>query len=218
MEIKIMTNLAKRENLAPKSLVPTTLVWLVKVLSQLDNDDADAAATQLIEKILDKANNDNEFDKQIGKYKTYLHSLSATIQAKRGNYEKAYEAVSQLATDNPKVLAPQMSQAQILTQWAAKDPAKYEDAVNAWKVLCLKLERAKTKSGEKMPEYYDAVYQRSLCYLKMAEKNKDKQIAREGFDFLKPVLTFDPKLQGAGEDRSDLQILSTCRQADGLPR
>ena len=82
MEIKVMTNLAKRENLAPKPRLPITMAWLVKILSQLDNDDADAAATQLIDKILDKANNDNEFDKQIGKYKAYLHSLAATIQAK----------------------------------------------------------------------------------------------------------------------------------------
>lgn len=81
-------------------------------------------------------------------------------------------------------------------------------------MLCLKLELVKVKNkstgqDEKMPEYYEAVYQRSNCYLKLYEKTyaktRDKEIAkqsaRDGFDFLMPVLSFDPKLQGKDRDR-----------------
>jgi hypothetical protein len=205
LEAKIMINLAKREQLAIKPQLPNTMIWIAKGLSQLGSDDADAAATQLIGKIIDKAQNDDDFDKQVRKYMTYLRSLSFNLEAKHGNYAKAYDDVTALVQQNRKVLPPQMSQAQILTEWAARDSAKYADAVNAWKLLCLKLERVKVRNKannkeEKMPEYYEAVYQRSFCYFKMYEKTKDKQNARDGLDFLTPVLSFDPKLQGKERD------------------
>ena len=105
-----------------------------------------------------------------------------------------------------------MSQAQILTEWAAKEPSKYADAINAWKLLCFKLERAAivkqvvkqgkvVKEEEKRPEYYEAVYQRSLCCLKSDEKTHDVKRRSDGLEFLKPVLDFDPKLQGKERDR-----------------
>ena len=214
LEAKMLINLAKRQQLAVPAQLPNTMVWLAKALSQLGNDDADAAATQLIARIIDKAQNDNDFDSQVRKYMTYLRSLSFNLDAKHGNYANALVDVNVLIQQNPRVLPPQMSRAQILTDWAASDPSKYPDAINAWKVLCLKLELVKVKNkstgqDEKMPEYYEAVYQRSNCYLKLYEKTyaktRDKEIAkqsaRDGFDFLMPVLSFDPKLQGKDRDR-----------------
>jgi hypothetical protein len=202
LETKILVNLAKRNNLAPtkpRNLVPSTMIWIVQVLSKMGSDDADTAATQLVDKIFELAANDNAFDEQIGKAKAFLHTLSSKLQAKRGNYKEAIDQINALIEQYPKALAPQMSRAQILTEWAAKDAAKYEDAVNRWKILCDKLERAKTKSGDKMPEFYEAAYQRSLCLYKMS--NKDKAAAREGLDFLTPLLRLDPKLQGPTRDR-----------------
>ncbi len=52
-----------------------------------------------------------------------------------------------------------------------------------------------------MPEFYEAAYRRSLCLLKMSEKGHNKSVAREGLDFLTPMLRLDPKLQGPKRDR-----------------
>lgn len=206
LEAKVLINLAKRQQLAAPPQLANTMVWLAKALSQLGNDDADAAATQLIARIIDKAQNENDFDSQVHKYMTYLRSLSFNLDAKHGNYARALDDVAALIQQNPRALPPQMSRAQILTEWAARDPSKYPDAINAWKVLYVKLDRTKVKNQstgqeEKMPEYYEAVYQLSNCLLKQYEKTKDRQNARDGLDFLTPVLSFDPKLQGKDRDR-----------------
>jgi len=196
MELKIMGNLAKREKLEP-----STMVWIAKTLSLLGRDEADDAATKLVDHIMDLANNNSDFDEKIGKAKAGLNSLAANLQAKHGNYKDANDHILALINQYPKALEPQMTQAKILTTWAAKDSTKYDDAIAAWKMLCNKLERAKTKSGDKMPEYYEAVYQRSFCYYKKADKDKDKDSARQGYDFLTPLLRLDPKIQGPKRDK-----------------
>ena len=199
LESKIMVNLAKRENFAPP-----TKVWIVQVLSKLGNDDADTAAAQLARKVLDLALNDNNVHKQIEKAEPGLHTLAANILAKQGNYEKAVDEVKTLADQFPRA-SRHKCLAQILTLWAAKDPSKYNDAISAWDNLAGKLERVKVKgkSGneEKMPEYYEAFYNECLCFYKMADKTKDKSLAKEAFDLMTPVLSFDPKLQGPAQNR-----------------
>jgi hypothetical protein len=200
LESKIMINLAKREKLAAP-----TKVWIVQVLSKLGSDDADTAAAELARRLIDLAQNDNNVDKQIGKAKAGLHTLAANILAKQGNYEKAADEVKTLIDQFPKALAPQMSRAQILTLWAAKDPSKYGDAIRAWNDLAGKLERVKVKGQngkqEKMPEYYEAFYNECLCFYKMADKTKDKSLAKKALDLMTPALSFDPKLHGPDRDR-----------------
>jgi hypothetical protein len=200
LETKIMTNLAKRDKLAPP-----TMVWIVQVLSKLGSDDADTAATQLAGKLLEAALSDNDLDKQIDKAKAGLRTLSANILIKQGNYEKADNELKALKQQFPNALAPQMSRAQMLTNWAQKDPSKYGEAIGAWHTLAGKLERAKVKSKdgkqEKMPEYYEAFYNECLCFFRMSDKTKDKSLAKKGLDLMMPALNFDPKLQGPDRDR-----------------
>ncbi len=204
LETKIMINLAKRERLAPP-----TQVWIVQVLSKLGSDDADTAAAQLARRLLDLALNDNNVHKQIEKAEPGLHTLAAKILAKQGNYAKAADEIKALIEQFPKALAPQVSRAEILTNWAEKDPAKYGEAISAWHNLAAKLERVKVKKvgadgkmvEEKMQEYYEAIYNECNCFYKMADKTKDKSLAKKGLDLLTPVLSFDPKLQGPARDR-----------------
>ncbi len=61
--------------------------------------------------------------------------------------------------------------------------------------------KGKNGKEEKMPEYYDAFYNECLCFYKMADKTKDKSLAKKAFDLMTPVLSFDPKLQGPQRDR-----------------
>ena len=206
LETKIMINLAKREHLAPP-----TQVWIVQVLSKLGSNDADAdaAAAQLARKLLDLALNDNNVHKQIEKAEPGLHTLAANILARQGNYEKAADEVKTLVDQFPKALAPQMSRAKILMDWAEKDPSKYGEAISAWHNLAGKLQRVKVKKvgtdgkpvEEKMPEYYDAFYYECYCFYRMADKTKDKSLAKKAFDLMTPALSFDPKLQGPTRDR-----------------
>ena len=93
LEGKILIGLAKRQNVGGKDQLANNLVWVAKSLSQLGTDDADAAATELVKKIIDRAQNDDEFDKQVGKYMSYLRSLSFSLDAKHGDYEKANDEV-----------------------------------------------------------------------------------------------------------------------------
>ena len=97
LQEKILINLSKREQLSTNDMV-----WIVKTASNLGTDDAKAAAAELIEKIVDKANNDQGFAKEIEKAKPALQSLGATIQAEHGNYDKAKELIDQLIEAYPR--------------------------------------------------------------------------------------------------------------------
>jgi hypothetical protein len=196
LETKIMVELSKRDQLAP-----TTMVWIVKTLSLLNRDEADEAATKLVEKIIDKGNNDPAFDEQVGKAKAGLLALAAKLLAKRGQYEDAVGKINGLISQYPKALEPQMTRAEIYSKWAAKDPTKYDAAISTWNALERKLEKMKSKSGGKAPEYYEALYNELYCFYKSAEKNNDKQRAQQAFGLINPLLQFDPMIQGPGRDR-----------------
>ena len=84
LQEKIMINLSKRENVSPASMI-----WIVKTTSNLGTDEAKAAAAELIEKIIDKANEDQDFNKEVKPALAGLQSLGAIIQAQRGQYAKA---------------------------------------------------------------------------------------------------------------------------------
>ena len=82
LQEKIMVNLAKREKLAPASMV-----WIVKTCSNLGSDQANAAAADLVEKILDKVNSNQEFaqDEIIRKAEASLHALGASLRPSAAN-------------------------------------------------------------------------------------------------------------------------------------
>ena len=75
------------------------MIWIVKTTSNLGTDDAKAAAAELIEKIIEKANEDKGFHEEVEKALAGLQSLGATIQAERGQYDKAKDLIDQLIQD-----------------------------------------------------------------------------------------------------------------------
>ena len=200
LELKIMINLSKREKLSPASLV-----WIVKTTSNLGTDDAKAAAAELIDKIMDKANNDQDFDEEIKKAKPGLQSLGATIQAERGDYNKAKELIDQLIQTYPHALEPQVSQARILTEWGAKEPAKYADAIDKWDTLRKKLESYVQPSGDTKPHpKYEVILNEAECFYKWSLKTKSKDNAKTGLDLLNPYLSLDEKIRSPGDEYREL--------------
>ena len=88
------------------------------------------------------------------------------------------------------------TKAEILEKWARKEPAKYEEAIKQWNLIRSRLQRVKPdpKTGDKMPEFYEAVYREALCFSVVAKQTSDKQKALQGLQLIQPVLMFDPKM------------------------
>ena len=201
LEEKIAIGLAKRQRLSTNDMV-----WIVKTASNVGTDDSKAAAADLIEKIVDKANSDQGFAKEIEKAKPALQSLGATIQAERGQYDKAKELIDQLIDAYPRKLEPRVSEAKILTEWAVKDPSKYSDAIAKWDTLRKKLERVggSLADGSGIDPKYDVVLNEADCFLRMAQKTKSKDDAKKGFELLTPYLNLDPKIRAPSDEYREI--------------
>ena len=220
LQEKIMINLSKREQLSTNDMV-----WIVKTSSNLGTDEAKAAAAELIEKIVDKANNDQGFAKEIEKAKPALQSLGATIQAERGNYDKAKELIDQLIAAYPRKLEPRVSQAKILTEWAAKDPSKYDEAIAKWDTLRKKLERISGPATDalKIDPKYEVILNEVDCLLRLAQKTKSKDDAKKGLELLTPYLNLDPKIRTPNDEYKEIsfkyfQVANKLADFLGLPR
>ena len=200
LELKIMINLSKREKLSPPSMV-----WIVKTTSNLGTDDAKAAAVELIEKIIEKANNDQDFEDKIKPALAGLQSLGAVIQAERKEYNKAKELIDQLIQTYPRALEPKISEAKILTEWAAKDSSKYNEAIAKWDTLRKKLDRYNQPAGDTKPHpKYEVILNEADCFYRWSQKTKSKEDAKKGFDLLSPYLNLDQKIQSPNDEYKEL--------------
>lgn len=216
---KVLINLAKREKLSPASLV-----WIVRTSANLGTDEATGAAADLIEKIFDRATNDQEFaqDPIVMKAEASLHSLGASLQAQRGEYEKAQEQIDGLIRKFPKALEPRVSEAKILTEWASrKDATKYGEAIAKWDTLRRKLERisekAPSSSAIKVDPKYEVIWYEADCFYRMAQKTKSKDDARAaaktGLDLLSPYLNLDEKVRNPSDEYKEISV--RCFQTGG---
>ena len=207
LQEKIVGNLSKREKLSYPAMV-----WTVKTASNLDTDAADAAAAELIEKIFDKANNDQEFEKEIGKAEAGLHALGASLQAKRHEYSKAKDQIDAVILKYPHALDPRISEAKILTEWAAKDSSKYSDAIAKWDTLRKKLERIsgsadpKIKDAKRIDPKYEVILNEADCFYRMAQKTKNKDNAKTGLDLLGPYLNLDEKIRNPSDEYKEISV------------
>ena len=77
------------------------MVWLARTLSLLGRDDTNDAATKLVAKILDFADNNAEFDKQVAKAKPGLRGMAAKLLAKQRQYEPAVNMIKGVIDQYP---------------------------------------------------------------------------------------------------------------------
>ncbi len=206
LQEKVLMNLAKRENISPASLV-----WIAKTASNVGTDDALKTAADLVEKISDMITNKQGFadDPVVIKAEASLHALGANLQAQLGNYEKAQEQIDAVIRKYPKVLDPRVTEAKILTEWAAKkDPSKYREAIGKWDTLRNKLENYKPNPPPKVHPKYEVILNEADCFYRMAQKTKSKDdatsAAKKGMDVLRPYLDFDDVIRNPNDDYKDL--------------
>ena len=227
LEEKIVTNLSseKRSNLSAPYMI-----WIVKTASNLGTDDANKAAADLIRRIFEKAASEKDFKDALvrAKAEASLHSLGASLQAKLGRYDGAWDDIKALIAQYPRALDPRISEAKILTEWAAKDSSKYKEAINAWNRLREKLERMSGAAGpNKLDPKYEVILNEAECFYRMAMKNKNKdegkQYAKTGLELLMPYLNLDPSIRTPGELYKDTSVqyyLLAGKLADylGMPK
>ncbi len=176
-----MGSLAKRERFLPKEMI-----WIVKTASNMGTDNANLAAANLIEKIFDKANNDQNFenDKDFKKAAAGLHALGLRLDVQIGKYEKAREHIDAVKKDHPHSLETRVSEATILTEWAGREPDKYDAAIAAWDTLRNMLERRSANPDPKKTNVngidpkYDVILQEADCYLPARRRPKTKMTPR----------------------------------------
>ena len=196
-----MINLSKREKLSPNDMT-----WIAITCANLGTDDARLAAAELIKQIDKKANSDKAFFGQVEKSLPYLHSLAARILAEIGQFDQAQEMIDRLIQAYPKVLEPKISEAQILTAWASRDPSKYEKAILAWDSLRTKLEHNSPKpvAGAPIDPKYEVIVNEADCFLRMAQKTKSKDDAKKGMDLLMPYLNLDPNIRNPSDEYREI--------------
>jgi len=200
LEEKTMINLCKRKKISPASMV-----WIVKTTSNLGTDEAKAAAVELIESIIDKASEDQNFNKDVKPALAGLQSLGAIIQAQRGQYAKAKDLIDQLIQTYPRALDPQLSEAKILTEWAAKDASKYAEAINKWDTLRMKLERAGIMDTKgKVNPKYEVIFNEADCFYRMSQKTNNKEEVRKAMELLGPYLNLDPNIQTPSDEYREI--------------
>jgi hypothetical protein len=214
LQEKFMINLSKREKLTPASMI-----WIVKTSSNLGTDDSKATAANLIEKIVDRSKEDQAFNEQVKKALPQLQSLGAILNAQSGNYDKATTLIGELRQIYPRALEPRVSEAKILTEWAAKDTSKYDDAIAAWDNLRRILERASNaeakggtakkgsaRSAAALDPKYEVILNEADCFFKLSQKNKSKDLAKRGMELLIPYVNFDPKIQNPSEEYKEISF------------
>ncbi|HEV3417084.1 MAG TPA: hypothetical protein VG056_09735 [Pirellulales bacterium] len=204
----LLTKLAGR-----RELTPQTMVYLGNLFGDIDMS---TEAEQQYRTVLEKANADPVFmkDKQNASLLNAVRAKQIGMLRKREKYQEAKEVADKLVAEIPDALEPLVERAKIYQDWAAKDPAKFDDAIGSWTEIRRRLERyvpaAEPKGGalndrqrSLQQNYYDAVYNTVVCLLSQAKRLQatDKVAAiikaQTGEKVLNSVLQFHPKLDGA---------------------
>jgi hypothetical protein len=110
----------------------------------------------------------------------------------QGEYEGALKAVGVLIKAHPNYLEPLMEKGRILLTLAKKDHDKFPEAIAFWADLRFRLE----KQGKPPKEYYEVVYNCSVCLASEASAQKDKAKVLQAEQLLKATIFKHPELSG----------------------
>jgi tetratricopeptide (TPR) repeat protein len=171
-----------------KQLSPLGSVYLADTCFTLG---LTAEARALYEGFLERLDKELEFKRTAPKAaETRVRAQLIDLLSKAGTFDKAKEQADELVKLNPRALEPRMLQARILQSWAAKEPAKYAEAVKCWAVLHNVLQSLPKKT----PEFYEATYSTAFCLVQNAGKDKEK--LKDAEHLLKSSLVLSPTLDG----------------------
>ena len=168
------------------------IVFLAESSQDLGQNDK---AREQFQAILDRAASDPAFAKVASKATTRIRSQLIGLLRSDGKFEEALAQVEALLKEQPNALEPLMEKGHILQTLAEKDPKRYDEAVQWWTRLRLKLASA---PGKKPGEYYEVIYNCAVCLA--AQKKTEANL--QATQLLNSTLALSPDLDGP--DRVEL--------------
>ena len=118
---------------------------------------------------------------------TRIRSQLIALLRSDGKFEEALAQVEALLKDQPNALEPLLEKGNILQTLAEKDPNRYDEAVQWWTRIRLKLASA---PGKKPAEYYEVIYNCAVCL--HAQKKPD--LSLQAAQLLNSTLALSPDL------------------------
>ncbi len=144
-------------------------------------------AREQFQVILDRAAADPAFAKVAAKATTRIRSQLIALLRSDGKFEEALSQVEALLKDQPNALEPLLEKGNILQTLAEKNPNRYDEAVQWWTRIRLKLASA---PGKKPAEYYEVIYNCAVCL--HAQKKPD--LSLQAAQLLNSTLALSPDL------------------------
>ena len=158
--------------------------------------------------ILDRAAADPAFAKVAAKATTRIRSQLIGLLRSDGKFKEARDQVDTLLKEQPNALEPLMAKGQILQALAETDPKGYDEAIQWWTRIRLKLA---SSPGKKPPEFYEVIYNCAVC-LAAQKKTESNQQATQ---LLGSTLALSPELDGP--DRVE-QYKALLKKLPALPK
>lgn len=158
--------------------------------------------------ILDRAAADPAFAKVATKATTRIRSQLIGLLRADGKFEEALPQVEALLKEQPNALEPLMEKGNILQTLAEKDPKRYEEAVQWWTRIRLKLA---SSPGKKPVEYYEVIYNCAVCLA--AQKKPETNL--QATQLLNSTLALSPDLDSP--DRVE-QYKALLKQLPAAPK
>lgn len=179
--VKLVEPLLKRSNYSLQDLM-----YLGDLSMTLGLEEQAVAQYQ---KIVKKAESDPEFAKTAERAMIRVRSQLVAVLRTQGQFQEALKQSEELIAKNPKALEPKMAKAQILEEWAKKEPDKYEAAAAQWTEVRVLLGRL----AQKPPEYYQSVYHAANCLFQQWETKKKIRSLVQAEQVLKSVVVLESK-------------------------
>ena len=168
------------------------LVFLAESSQDLGMNDK---AREQFQAILDRAASDPAFAKVASKAMTRIRSQLIGLLRSDGKFEEALAQVAALLKEQPNALEPLIEKGHILQTLAEKNPQRYDEAVQWWTRIRLKLA---SSPGKKPGEYYEVIYNCAFCLVAQKKPEANQQAVQ----LLNSTLALSPDLDGS--DRVEL--------------
>ena len=152
-------------------------------------------AREQFQAILDRAASDPAFAKVASKAMTRIRSQLIGLLRSDGKFEEALAQVEALLKEQPNALEPLIEKGHILQTLAEKNPQRYDEAVQWWTRIRLKLA---SSPGKKPGEYYEVIYNCAFCLVAQKKPEANQQAVQ----LLNSTLALSPDLDGP--DRVEL--------------
>ncbi len=203
--VDLLERLSKRENYSMAELV-----FLGNVAVDLEMTEA---ARHEYQRALQKADADPAARQGNERALTRVRSQLIGLLRQEFKYDEALKEVERLIKDNPNALEPMMEKGNILIALAKNEPKRLDEAVAHWTRVRLLL----SKTKQKPPEYYQAVFNAADCLMRQSTVTGDKTKAADAEKLLKGTMVLSANLSGPEMVAKYKELLHRSVLAQGRP-